>query len=108
MNNMFTAFTLPRMVSGVENCTSAPRMYPLTMSAAPATRSAANDSQNSVDSANTRLATPNTATAMNMVRPTLWLNGRMLRYSPALTSPTAMALRSAPRPAGPTCSTSCA
>ena len=45
------------------------------MSAAPATSKAANDSQNQVDTANSRLASPNTATATNMVRPTLRLKG---------------------------------
>ena len=71
--------TRPRMASGVENCTRDERMYMLTMSAPPATINAANDSQNRLDSENTRLATPNTATAMNIVMPTWRLNGLMLR-----------------------------
>ena len=79
MNSMFTAFTRPRMASGVENWISEERMYMLTMSAPPATINAANDSQNRLDSENTRLATPNTATAMNMRMPTWRLNGRVLR-----------------------------
>ena len=40
---------------------------------------AANDSQNRLDNENTRLATPNTATAINMLMPTWRLNGRRLR-----------------------------
>ncbi len=79
MNSMFTALTRPRMASGVENWISDERMYMLTMSAPPATNSAANDSQNRLDSAKTMLARPNTATAMNMVMPTWRLNGRVLR-----------------------------
>src|SRR5690606_1611365 len=79
MNSMFTAFTRPRMASGVLNWISEERMYMLTMSPPPATSSARNDSQNQPDRANTRLATPNSATARNMVMPTCRLKGRVLR-----------------------------
>ena len=79
---------------------------PERLAAAIAANSAANDSQNRLDRANTRLATPNSATAANITRPTWRLKGFMLRYRPTDTSPMAMALRSRPRPVGPTSSTS--
>src|SRR5690606_35582406 len=79
MNSMFTALTRPRMASGVLNWISDERMYMLTMSAPPAINSATKDSQNRLDRANTRLARPKIATAMNMVMPTWRLNGRVLR-----------------------------
>lgn len=79
MNSMFTALTRPRMASGVLNWISEERMYMLTMSAPPATSNAAKDSQNRLDRANTRLARPKIATAMNMTMPTWRLNGRVLR-----------------------------
>ena len=47
----------------------------LTESAAPSTASAASDSQNEAESANTTVAIPNIATAVNMIRPTWDLSG---------------------------------
>ena len=68
-NSELTALTRPRMSSGVSICTSVIRITTLTESAAPRTASASIDSQNELDRPNTMVAMPNTATAVNSMRP---------------------------------------
>ena len=103
MKTELTALTRPRIASGVSSCTSVWRITTLTMSAAPETASAISDSQNEADSANTSIATPNTATAPISVRPTRRSSGCWASQTDSSSAPTAGAARSRPRPHGPTC-----
>jgi hypothetical protein len=66
MKIALTAPTRPRMSSGVSSCTRLARMTMLTMSKAPSANSAASDNHNTVDKANTSVATPKPATAANL------------------------------------------
>ena len=69
MNSELTALTRPRMASGVDNCTSVPRMITLTMSDAPSSSSAISDKDRLRESPNTMVNTPNPATHHSMVVP---------------------------------------
>jgi len=54
----FTAFTLPRIISGVANCINETRIFTLTMSAAPTTNMAVKDNQKVSEKPNTIVASP--------------------------------------------------
>ena len=69
MKTRFTADTRPRSSSGVWSWTTVWRITTLTLSSAPATTSAASDSQNHVDSPKTMIASPNPATDQTKTRP---------------------------------------
>ena len=56
-----------------------------------------------VESAKTMVATPNTATAASILRPTLLLSGRRASTIDMASAPTAGAARRKPRPQGPAC-----
>src|SRR5271167_1172376 len=76
MNSEFTALTRPRMESGVDNCTSVPRIITLTMSDAPTNSSAIKDTMRLRESPNAMVNTPNPATLHNMVMPACLRRGR--------------------------------
>ena len=78
------------------------------MSAAPSTTSTASDSQKLCDIPNTIVATPNTATPMNIARPACREIGRTASQPAVAAAPTPGAARSQPMPTTPTCSTSAA
>ncbi|MNF92164.1 hypothetical protein D3C84_748010 [compost metagenome] len=101
MNRPFTALTRPRISSGVCSCTKAPRITMLIMSAAPSTASTARENQKEVDSPKAMVATPNTPTEVNMIRPTLRSMGKRASQKDISSAPTAGAERSRPRPQGP-------
>ncbi len=103
MNSMFTALTRPRIASGVRICTRAKRITTLTTSAAPSTASAASDSGSERDTANTAVASPNTITAPNMIRPAWRRSGRRASSTDMPSAPTAGAARRMPRPQDPVC-----
>jgi hypothetical protein len=108
MKTELTALTRPRMSSGVSSCTRVWRMTTLTMSAAPPTASISSDSQKWVDRPKTMVLSPYTATAPSSSGPVRRRMGQRVSSSDMASAPTAGALRSRPRPAGPTCSTSLA
>ena len=66
-----TADTRPRMSSGVSSCIKVNRVTTLMVSAAPVTANATIERIKSCEIPNTTLAKPNTATAANMLCPTL-------------------------------------
>ncbi len=103
MNIWFTPVTRPRSASGVRNCTSDDRTTTLTLSHAPLTTSAANDSQNQCDSPKTRIAPPNPATAHSMDRPGRTIGSRCASRMAMTHAPRLGAARSQPRPIGPVC-----
>ncbi len=108
VNSEFTALTRPRMSSGVSICTSVKRITTLTASDAPSTASAAIDSRNDVDSANTMVAMPNSATQKNMMRPICRVSGQLTSVADTATAPIAGAARNRPSPSGPVWNTSSA
>ena len=69
MKTRFTADTRPRSSSGVSSWTTVWRITTLTLSSAPATKSAASESQNHVESPKTMIASPNPATDHTSTRP---------------------------------------
>ena len=73
----------------------------LIMSAAPSTTRTAIENQKDVDSPNAMVATPNTPTAVNMMRPTLRSTGNRASHNDIISAPTAGAERNMPRPHGP-------
>ena len=73
------------------------------MSTKPLTPSASSDSQNERESPNTTMLAPNVATATSSVRPARRPSGRRVSIAAPKSAPTAGALRSTPRPVGPTC-----
>ena len=101
MNSELTAVTRPRISSGVSSCISVTRMTTLMASAPPMIASAAHASQNDPDNANTMVATPNTATAANSMRPTLRENDQRVSMTVTSSAPIAGAARSMPSPDGP-------
>ncbi len=64
------ALTRPRISSGVESWTRVNRITTLIMSAAPRIINMASDRMKWVESPNTIVAAPNTATVANIVAPT--------------------------------------
>ena len=103
MNTELSALTRPRIASGVSSCTSVCRMTTLTMSAAPETASASIDSATEVESANTPIASPNTATAAISRWPAPRSIGWRVSQADISSAPAAGAARSRPRPQGPVC-----
>src|SRR5262249_18221415 len=75
MNTELTALTRPRISSGVCSWTSDDRITTLTMSDAPSSTSAASESGSDAETAKTIVATPNTPTAANILRPMLRPSG---------------------------------
>src|SRR5580658_4784331 len=108
MNIMSTAFTRPRIWSGVATCTNVTRITTLTISAAPVSANATNDTMRLREIPNTIVKTPKAATHHNIVDPTRRLNGRYASRIAIAPAPTAGALRSNPSPHGPVCKISCA
>ena len=103
MQMALTALTRPRISLGVSSCTIDMRMTTLTMSAAPVTINATSDKIKLVETPNTSVARPYTATASNIRRPTLRSTGQRVSTADISSAPTAGAARSNPRPVGPTC-----
>ena len=103
MNTELTALTRPRMASGVSSWTRVWRTTTLTMSAAPDTDSATNDSTKLEDAPNATMARPYTPTASSKVRPTRRCSGQRASMTEVSKAPTAGAPRSKPSPQGPTC-----
>ena len=103
MKTISTAVTRPRSSFGVTSAIVVERMLTLIMSTNPATASAASESGSHSDSPKTTMQTPKRATTTSSVGPAEFRNGRRVSISAASSAPTAGAVRSAPRPTGPTC-----
>ncbi|MNU05224.1 hypothetical protein D3C72_2499530 [compost metagenome] len=73
------------------------------MSDAPSTTRATIDNGSQVDTPNTTVATPNSATAPNMMRPARRFSGWRASHSAITSAPTAGDELSSPRPHGPVC-----
>ncbi len=78
------------------------------MSAAPITNRAASDSGNEVEIAKIMVATPNKATATNILRPALLRSGQRASAIAISSAPAAGIARIRPSPQGPTWKTSLA
>ena len=96
MNNELTALTRPRFSSGVASCTSVTRTTTLMASAAPMTSNANIVNESERDRPNTMVATPNTPTVKNSIRPTRCVNGQRVRAIIMVMAPTAGAARNRP------------
>src|ERR1700726_206941 len=94
--------TRPRISSGVASWIKVIRTYTLTISEAPSIVSATIDLVKSVESPNTIVATPKIAIQANIAKPALRRKGTRPRNIPVSAAPIAGALRSRPRPPGPT------
>src|SRR5262252_5293765 len=102
INSEFTALTRPRILSGVDNCTSVPRMMTLIMSDAPTNSSEIIETIRLRESPNTIVKTPKPATDQSMVIPAWRCSGRCANSVAMSTAPIAGALRRRPNPQGPT------
>ena len=102
MKTWFTEAMRPRMASGDSTRTMTMRMTTLTPSARPATKSAAIESTKLVDRPKTSMETPKMATQTRKMGPARRLGGMRAVASMASRAPTEGAVRSRPRPMGPT------
>ena len=108
MNTPSTAFTRPRMWFGVARATIVERMFIENMSTKPLTASASSESRNERESPKTIMLPPKAPTVSNRVRPAWLFIGLRARRIAPISAPTATALRSMPRPNGPTWRIDCA
>ena len=106
MNTISTALTRPSTSSGVTRGRIVCRSTTDTMSTAPPNASAASDSHIVWESPKTTMLAPNSATTSSSRGPARRRTGHRARIRAAVSDPTAGAVRSTPRPTGPTSSTS--
>ena len=102
INIEFTLITLPRISSGVCNCTMVPRITTLMPSKMPLMSNMLNDSQNSLDIPKMMIAIPKPATAIRSRLPWCFLNGNMVSSTTIMMAPISEAAFNQPKPTAPT------